>query len=168
MDADTISKRYIEECKKDMEGLNVKPSGHEESAYRGNLRMLDMIGSLIESRPCLRGGRRNRFISVQKSFEAMESCPIRISEDLQSGFREIKVTGEEAKRIPTDFVLWKPKKGSPSGSPPGARAVPAGILSARSWLRRYLGDEIDIHAGGEDLIFPTMKMRSLRVRRPTV
>ena len=78
-------------------------------------------------------------------------------DDLQAGHREIKVTGEEGKAGP-DWIsyLWKPKKeGEPVlGVHRGARGVRAGILSALSCRKKYLGDQIDIHAGGEDLDFP--------------
>ena len=76
-------------------------------------------------------------------------------DDLQSGFREIKVTGEEGKQDPNDFVLWKPKKeGEPYWESPWCEGRPGWHIECSVMAKRYLGDEIDIHAGGEDLIFP--------------
>ena len=76
-------------------------------------------------------------------------------DDLQSGFREIKVTGEEGKEDPNDFVLWKPKKeGEPFWESPWCQGRPGWHIECSVMAKRYLGDEIDIHAGGEDLIFP--------------
>ncbi|MBP3925939.1 MAG: cysteine--tRNA ligase, partial [Clostridium sp.] len=76
-------------------------------------------------------------------------------DDLQSGFREIKVTGEEDKEDPTDFVLWKPKKeGEPFWESPWCEGRPGWHIECSVMSRKYLGESIDIHAGGEDLIFP--------------
>ncbi len=76
-------------------------------------------------------------------------------DDLQSGFREIKVTGEEGKEDPADFVLWKPKKeGEPYWESPWCQGRPGWHIECSVMSKKYLGDQIDIHAGGEDLIFP--------------
>ena len=76
-------------------------------------------------------------------------------DDLQSGFRALQVSGEEQKEDPMDFVLWKPKKeGEPSWPSPWCDGRPGWHIQCSVMSRRYLGDEIDIHAGGEDLIFP--------------
>ncbi len=76
-------------------------------------------------------------------------------DDLQSGFREIKVTGEEGKEDPNDFVLWKPKKeGEPFWESPWCQGRPGWHIECSVMAKKYLGDQIDIHAGGEDLIFP--------------
>ena len=76
-------------------------------------------------------------------------------DDLQSGFREIKVTGEEGKEDPSDFVLWKPKKeGEPFWESPWCDGRPGWHIECSVMSKHYLGEQIDIHAGGEDLIFP--------------
>ncbi|MEG7531849.1 MAG: cysteine--tRNA ligase, partial [Hungatella sp.] len=76
-------------------------------------------------------------------------------EDLQSGFRELKVTGEDGKEDPTDFVLWKPKKdGEPYWESPWCNGRPGWHIECSVMSKKYLGEQIDIHAGGEDLIFP--------------
>ena len=76
-------------------------------------------------------------------------------DELQSGFREIKVTGEEGKEDPNDFVLWKPKKeGEPFWESPWCDGRPGWHIECSVMSKRYLGEQIDIHAGGEDLIFP--------------
>ncbi|HJB06515.1 MAG TPA: cysteine--tRNA ligase, partial [Candidatus Enterocloster faecavium] len=76
-------------------------------------------------------------------------------DELQSGFREIKVTGEEGKEDPNDFVLWKPKKeGEPFWESPWCQGRPGWHIECSVMAKKYLGDQIDIHAGGEDLIFP--------------
>lgn len=76
-------------------------------------------------------------------------------DDLEAGHRDIKVAGEESKEDPLDFVLWKPKKeGEPSWPSPWSDGRPGWHIECSVMSKKYLGDEIDIHAGGEDLIFP--------------
>ena len=76
-------------------------------------------------------------------------------DDLQSGFRSLKVSGEDQKEDPLDFVLWKPKKeGEPSWPSPWCDGRPGWHIECSVMSKKYLGEEIDIHAGGEDLIFP--------------
>ena len=74
---------------------------------------------------------------------------------MEAGHRDIKVAGEESKEDPLDFVLWKPKKeGEPSWPSPWSDGRPGWHIECSVMSKKYLGDEIDIHAGGEDLIFP--------------
>lgn len=76
-------------------------------------------------------------------------------DDLEAGHREIKVNGEEGKEDPLDFVLWKPKKeGEPSWPSPWGDGRPGWHIECSVMSKKYLGEQIDIHAGGEDLIFP--------------
>jgi cysteinyl-tRNA synthetase len=75
-------------------------------------------------------------------------------DDLEGGHRNINVAGDE-KRDPLDFVLWKPKKdGEPYWESPWCQGRPGWHIECSVMSKRYLGDTIDIHAGGEDLIFP--------------
>lgn len=154
VDADTISKRYIEECKKDMEGMNVKPATKNPLATEEICGMLDMIGSLIESGHAYVASDGTVYFRT-KSFDGYGKLSHKNIEDLQSGFREIKVTGEEGKEDPTDFVLWKPKKdGEPYWESPWCEGRPGWHIECSVMSKKYLGDQIDIHAGGEDLVFP--------------
>ena len=76
-------------------------------------------------------------------------------DDLQSGFRALQVSGEEQKEDPLDFVLWKPRKeGEPAWPSPWCEGRPGWHIECSVMSKKYLGEEIDIHAGGEDLIFP--------------
>ena len=93
--------------------------------------MLDMIQTLIDKGHAYAAADGTVYFRT-KSFKDYGKLSHKNLEDLQSGFREIKVTGEEGKEDPADFVLWKPKKKENlSGSLRGARAVQAGILNAR-------------------------------------
>ena len=74
---------------------------------------------------------------------------------MECGHRSIKVAGEEEKEDPLDFVLWKPKKeGEPFWTSPWSEGRPGWHIECSVMSKKYLGDSIDIHAGGEDLIFP--------------
>lgn len=154
VDADTISKRYIAECKKDMEALNVKPATVHPLATEEIGCMEDMIQVLI--------GKGHAYVAKDgtvyfrtSSFKDYGKLSHKNLDELQSGFREIKVTGEEGKEDPNDFVLWKPKKeGEPFWESPWCQGRPGWHIECSVMAKKYLGDQIDIHAGGEDLIFP--------------
>lgn len=154
VDADTISRRYIEECKKDMEAMNVKPATKNPLATEEICGMLDMIKDLIDSGHAYPAADGTVYFRT-KSFSQYGKLSHKNLEDLQSGFRELKVTGEEEKEDPSDFVLWKPKKeGEPYWESPWCDGRPGWHIECSVMSKKYLGDQIDIHAGGEDLIFP--------------
>ena len=100
--------------------------------------------------------RTGRCISVPESFKTTENFPTRIWTICSSGFRGPQgQRDEEQKEDPLDFVLWKPKKeGEPSWPSPWCDGRPGWHIECSVMAKRYLGDTIDIHAGGEDLIFP--------------
>ena len=107
VDAQTISERYIAECKKDMEMMNVKPATVHPKATEEICGMQEMIETLIEKGHAYVAKDGTVYFRT-KSFKGYGKLSHKNLEDLQSGFREIKVTGEEDKEDPTDFVLWKP------------------------------------------------------------
>ena len=154
VDAETISKRYIAECKKDMEGMNIEPATKNPLATEEICGMLNMISTLIEKGYAYVAADGTVYYSVRK-FKDYGKLSHKNLDDLQSGFREIKVTGEEGKEDPTDFVLWKPKKeGEPFWESPWCQGRPGWHIECSEMSKKYLGESIDIHAGGEDLIFP--------------
>ena len=154
VDAETISKRYIAECKKDMEMMNVKPATKNPQATQEIGGMIEMINTLIEKGHAYVAADGTVYFRT-KSFKEYGKLSHKNLDDLQSGFREIKVTGEEGKEDPTDFVLWKPKKeGEPFWVSPWGEGRPGWHIECSVMAKKYLGEEIDIHAGGEDLIFP--------------
>jgi len=154
VDADVISKRYIAECKKDMEALNIRPATKNPLATEEICGMLDMIGILIEKGYAYVAADGTVYYRVRK-FKDYGKLSHKNLDDLQSGFREIKVTGEEGKEDHNDFVLWKPKKdGEPYWESPWCQGRPGWHIECSVMAKRYLGNEIDIHAGGEDLVFP--------------
>ena len=154
VDAETISKRYIAECKKDMEMMNVKPATKNPQATQEIGGMIEMINTLIEKGHAYVAADGTVYFRT-KSFKEYGKLSHKNLDDLQSGFREIKVTGEEGKEDPTDFVLWKPKKeGEPFWESPWCQGRPGWHIECSEMSKKYLGESIDIHAGGEDLIFP--------------
>ena len=154
VDAETISKRYIAECKKDMEMMNVKPATKNPQATQEIGGMIEMINTLIEKGHAYVAADGTVYFRT-KSFKEYGKLSHKNLDDLQSGFREIKVTGEEGKEDPTDFVLWKPKKeGESFWESPWCQGRPGWHIECSEMSKKYLGESIDIHAGGEDLIFP--------------
>lgn len=154
VDSSVISERYIAECRKDMADLNVKEATFHPQATQEICGMLDMIGTLIEKGHAYAAPDGTVYFRTS-SFKGYGKLSHKNLDELQSGFREIKVTGEEGKEDPADFVLWKPKKeGEPYWESPWCQGRPGWHIECSVMAKRYLGEEIDIHAGGEDLIFP--------------
>ena len=154
VDAEVISKRYIEECKKDMAALNVKPATVNPQATQEIQGMLTMIQTLIDKGHAYVADDGTVYFKV-KSFKEYGKLSHKNLDELQSGFRELKVSGEEVKEDPNDFVLWKPKKeGEPYWESPWCQGRPGWHIECSVMSRKYLGKQIDIHGGGEDLVFP--------------
>ncbi|MBR3361727.1 MAG: cysteine--tRNA ligase [Lachnospiraceae bacterium] len=153
VDSSVISERYIEECKKDMAGMNVKPATYAPKATEEIDGMLEMIQTLIDKGFAYESNGTVYYRT--RKFQGYGKLSKKNLDDMQSGHREIKVTGEEEKEDPADFVLWKPKKeGEPSWQSPWSDGRPGWHIECSVMSKKYLGNTIDIHAGGEDLIFP--------------
>ena len=153
VDSEVISKRYIEECKKDMEGLNVRPATVHPLATQEIPGMIDMISTLIDKGYAYKADDGTVYYRTRK-FTDYGKLSHKNIDDLEAGHRNINVTGE-LKEDPLDFVLWKPKKeGEPYWESPWSDGRPGWHIECSVMSKKYLGDNIDIHAGGEDLIFP--------------
>ena len=152
--AEEISTRDIKECKKDMADMNVKPATTAPQATQEIQGMIDMIQTLIDKGYAYPAADGTVYFRVKK-FKEYGKLSHKNLDDLQSGFRSLKVSGEDQKEDPLDFVLWKPKKeGEPSWPSPWCDGRPGWHIECSVMSKKYLGEEIDIHAGGEDLIFP--------------
>ena len=153
VDANVISERYIAECKKDMADMNVKPATTHPLATQEIQGMIDMISTLIEKGYAYAAEDGTVYYRTRK-FAEYGKLSHKNLDDLQAGHRDIKVTGD-LKEDALDFVLWKPKKeGEPYWESPWCEGRPGWHIECSVMSKKYLGDEIDIHAGGEDLIFP--------------
>ena len=154
VEAGIISERYIAECKKDMQGMNVKPATTHPQATNEIGGMIAMIHTLIEKGHAYVAADGTVYFRT-RSFREYGKLSHKNLDDLQSGMRSLLVSGEEQKEDPLDFVLWKPKKeNEPYWASPWCDGRPGWHIECSVMSKRYLGDEIDIHAGGEDLIFP--------------
>ena len=151
--ADEISKRYIAECKKDMDAMNIKPATKNPLATEEICGMVDMIQTLIDKGYAY---EKNGTVYYRtRKFKDYGKLSHKNLDDLQSGGRTLLVTGEDEKEDPLDFVLWKPKKeGEPAWESPWSEGRPGWHIECSEMSKKYLGEQIDIHAGGEDLIFP--------------
>ena len=153
VEASVISERFIKECKQDMAAMNVKPATTHPLATQEIDGMIDMISTLIEKGHAYEKNGTVYFRTA--SFKDYGKLSHKNLDDLQSGFRDLKVSGEEDKESPLDFVLWKPKKeGEPYWESPWSEGRPGWHIECSVMSKKYLGEQIDIHAGGEDLIFP--------------
>ena len=151
--AEEISQRYIAECKKDMEGMNIKPATTHPLATQEIGGMIDMIQTLIDKGYAY--AVNGTVYYRTRKFEGYGKLSKKNIDDLEAGHRSIKVAGEDEKEDPLDFVLWKPKKdGEPYWESPWSEGRPGWHIECSVMSKKYLADTIDIHAGGVDIIFP--------------
>ena len=155
--ASEVSEKYIAECKKDMEALNVRPATVHPQATKEIPEMLEMVSTLIDKGFAY---EKNGTVYYRvRSFKPYGKLSHKNIDDLESGHRaeahSVKVSGEDEKEDALDFVLWKPKKeGEPSWESPWSEGRPGWHLECSCMSKKYVGETLDIHAGGEDLIFP--------------
>ena len=153
VDSSVISERFIAECKKDCEGMNVLPATVHPKATEEIDGMIDMISDLIEKGFAYEVNG-TVYYRVRK-FRDYGKLSGKNLDDLRAGNRTLLVTGEDEKEDPMDFVLWKPKKeGEPYWESPWGQGRPGWHIECSVMSKKYLGEQIDIHGGGEDLIFP--------------
>ncbi|MBQ9606132.1 MAG: cysteine--tRNA ligase [Lachnospiraceae bacterium] len=158
VEASEISERYIEECRKDMKGLNVLPATTHPQATKEIPEMIDMISTLEQKGYAYKVSDGTVYYRTRR-FEGYGKLSGKNIDELESGHRSeghaLKVSGTEGKEDDFDFVLWKPKKeGEPYWESPWCEGRPGWHIECSCMAKKYLGDTIDIHAGGEDLIFP--------------
>ncbi len=154
VDASEISERYIRECQKDMKAMNVKTATTHPRATEEICGMLEMIQTLVEKGYAYRAADGTVYFRTRK-FKEYGKLSHKNLDDLQGGNRSLLVSGEDQKEDALDFVLWKPKKeGEPYWESPWCDGRPGWHIECSVMSKKYLGEEIDIHAGGEDLVFP--------------
>ena len=140
-----------------MKSLNVMEATTHPQATKEIPDMIEMIKVLIDKGHAYEVNGTVYFRT--RSFADYGKLSHKNIDDLESGHRDddhaLKVSGEDEKEDPLDFVLWKPKKeGEPSWESPWGDGRPGWHLECSVMSKKYIGDIIDIHAGGEDLIFP--------------
>lgn len=145
-----ISKKYIEEFWTDAHGLNFKDATVHPKATENIDEIIDIIQSLEEKGYAYAVNGDVYFRTLKfKEYGKLSHQPI---EDLQSGAR---IAVGDIKEDPLDFALWKgAKEGEPYWESPWGKGRPGWHIECSAMNRRYLGKTIDIHCGGQDLIFP--------------
>ena len=149
---EVISNRYIDECFRDADSLNVKRATHHPRVTEEMDHIIEMIEELIKKDHAYEVEGTVYFDT--KSFKDYGKLSRKNLDELLAGASE-RVSFDDAKKNSTDFVLWKPfKPGEPKWTSPWGLGRPGWHIECSVMAKRYLGDTIDIHAGGEDLIFP--------------
>lgn len=145
-----ISKKYIDEFWVDANGLNFKKASVHPKATENIDEIINIIKSLEENGYAYAVDGDVYFRTLKfKDYGKLSHQPI---EDLQSGAR---IAVGEKKENPLDFALWKAaKEGEPYWDSPWGKGRPGWHIECSAMNKRYLGDTIDIHCGGQDLIFP--------------
>lgn len=147
----TISRRYMEEYKKDAAGLNVRPATVHPLATENIEGIQEIISTLLEKGYAYAVENGDVYFRTRKDKEygKLSHQPL---EDLQAGAR---IATGEIKEDAMDFALWKgAKPGEPYWDSPWGHGRPGWHIECSAMVRRYLGKTIDIHCGGQDLIFP--------------
>lgn len=145
-----VAEKYIEEYKKDATGLNVREATIHPRATESIDMIVSIISDLIEKGYAYQNGGDVYFRS--RKFEDYGKLSHQPLADLEAGAR---IDVVEQKEDPLDFVLWKATKpGEPYWESPFGKGRPGWHIECSAMARNYLGDTIDIHCGGQDLIFP--------------
>lgn len=150
VDASELAKRYIQEFETDARKLSVREASIHPRATQEIDGMITMISELIKKGHAYE--KHGTVYFKTRSFQEYGKLSKKNIDDLEAGAR---IAVSEEKEDPMDFVLWKPKKeGEPAWDSPWGEGRPGWHIECSVMSRKYLGDQIDIHAGGEDLIFP--------------
>jgi len=145
-----ISEKYIKEFWTDAKGLNIRPATVHPKATENINEIINIISTLIDKGYAYEVGGDVYF--SPKKFPEYGKLSHQPLEDLENGAR---IMVGEVKREPMDFALWKSAKpGEPFWESPWGKGRPGWHIECSAMVRRYLGDTIDIHCGGQDLIFP--------------
>ncbi len=150
-DYKTVSEKYIEEFWTDAKGMNVREATVHPKATENIDEIINIVSTLIEKGYAYAVDNGDVYFSPKqfKEYGKLSHQPL---EDLEAGAR---INVEEVKREPMDFALWKSAKpGEPYWESPWGHGRPGWHIECSAMVRRYLGETIDIHCGGQDLIFP--------------
>ena len=145
-----ISEKYIKEFWKDAKGMNIREATYHPKATENIDEIIQIVSTLIE-KGFAYAVDGDVYFSTKKFHEygKLSHQPL---EDLEAGAR---INIGELKKEPMDFALWKnAKPGEPYWESPWGKGRPGWHIECSAMVRRYLGETIDIHCGGQDLIFP--------------
>ena len=150
-DYKTVSEKYIEEFWKDAKGMNIREATVHPKATENIDEIISIIETLVEKGFAYPVENGDVYFSPKKfnEYGKLSHQPL---EDLEAGAR---INIGELKKEPMDFALWKgAKEGEPYWESPWGKGRPGWHIECSAMVRRYLGETIDIHCGGQDLIFP--------------
>ena len=150
-DYKTVSEKYIEEFWKDAKGMNIREATVHPKATENIDEIISIIETLVEKGFAYPVENGDVYFSPKKfnEYGKLSHQPL---EDLEAGAR---INIGELKKEPMDFALWKgAKEGEPYWDSPWGKGRPGWHIECSAMVRRYLGETIDIHCGGQDLIFP--------------
>jgi len=147
---DTISKRFTEIYHQDMGELGVRPPTVEPRVTENMQQIIDMIQRLIKSGNAYEA--EGHVLFNVPSYKEYGKLSGRNQKEMLAGAR---VEVAPFKKDPSDFVLWKPSsKGQPSWDSPWGGGRPGWHIECSAMIEKHLGETIDIHGGGQDLVFP--------------
>ena len=147
---DEIVGHYIAETLKDADGLNVKRATSHPRVTQEMDSIIELIQTLIEKGYAYEVNGMVYYDTPK--WEKYGQLSKKVLDELEAGAR---IQVDEEKKNPMDFILWKPRKeGEPAWSSPWGEGRPGWHIECSAMSRKYLGETIDIHAGGEDLVFP--------------
>ena len=148
---DEVARKYEKEYYKDLEGLNVMPADVRPRVSDHIQEIIDIIQTLIDKGHAYKAENGDVYYRV-KSFPEYGKLSHQSLEDLESGAR---IAVDEKKEDPADFALWKAAKpGEPAWDSPFSKGRPGWHIECSAMSKKHLGETIDLHCGGEDLIFP--------------
>ncbi len=150
-DYKTVSEKYIEEFWKDTKGMNIREATVHPKATENIDEIINIISTLVEKGYAYPVENGDVYFSPSKfpEYGKLSHQPL---EELEAGAR---INIGELKKEPMDFALWKgAKPGEPYWESPWGKGRPGWHIECSAMVRRYLGNTIDIHCGGQDLIFP--------------
>ena len=148
---DEVARKYEKEYYKDLEGLNVMPADVRPRVSDHIPEIIDIIQTLIDKGHAYKAENGDVYYRV-KSFPEYGKLSHQSLEDLESGAR---IAVDEKKEDPADFALWKAAKpGEPAWDSPFSKGRPGWHIECSAMSKKHLGETIDLHCGGEDLIFP--------------
>ncbi|WP_294500099.1 cysteine--tRNA ligase [uncultured Gemmiger sp.] len=150
-----VAKRYTEEYLKDSDGLNVKRPTVQPRATEHIQEILGIVADLVASGHAYVARNGDVYFRVKSDPEYGKLSHLNL-DDLESGNRELRSQmDDDLKEDPADFAVWKAAKpGEPYWDSPYGKGRPGWHIECSAMARKHLGKTIDLHAGGQDLVFP--------------
>ncbi len=150
-----VARHYADEYLKDADGLNVKRPTVQPRATEHIQEILELVGDLVASGHAYVARNGDVYFRVKSDPEYGKLSHLNL-DDLESGNRELRSQmDDDLKEDPADFAVWKAAKpGEPYWDSPYGKGRPGWHIECSAMARKHLGKTIDLHAGGQDLVFP--------------